>query len=261
VKHIEGRSMKLDFKIVALCLTAAFASPVRADTTLIAVAANFAGAADALATAFKTETGHEASITTGSTGKLFAQIGEGAPFDVLLSADTKTPEKLEAAGSAVLNSRFTYALGGLTLFSADPTLVTSDVSEALSSEKLRFVAIANPDLAPYGVAAREVLTELGLWQTLQPKIVMGQNIGQVFAMAETGAADVAFVATSALHEADTADSGSHLEVPQNLFTAIRQDAVLLSIGAENPAALAFLAFLKTDKARKIISDYGYDLPE
>lgn len=253
--------MKLDFKIAALCLAATLASPLRAETTLVAVAANFAGAADAIAAAFKAETGHEASITTGSTGKLFAQIGEGAPFDVLLSADTKTPEMLETAGSAVANSRFTYAVGGLTLYSADPALVTADPAQTLRSETLRFVAIANPDLAPYGVAAREALTSLGLWEKLQPKIVMGQNIGQVFALAEAGAADVAFVATSALYTADGAIAGSRWDVPQNLFTPIKQDAVLLTNGAENPAAVAFLDFLQTDAAKKIIFDFGYDLPE
>lgn len=250
------------FARVAFCAaTAALAAPVQADTVLVAVAANFAGAADKIAKVFKAETGHEAVLTTGSTGKLYAQIIESAPFEVLLSADSKTPEKLETESEAVASSRFTYAIGGLTLYSVDPARVTSDPTQTLSSDTLRFVAIANPDLAPYGVAAREALMALDLWDTLQPKIVMGQNIGQVFALAEAGAADVAFVATSALQPPDGSIAGSRWDVPQNLFTPITQDAVLLNNGADNPAALAFLAFLQTDAAKKIISDYGYDLPQ
>ena len=236
------------------------ASIAHADTTLVAVAANFAGAAEAISTAFHSETGHDAQITTGSTGKLYAQITEGAPFEVLLSADAKTPEKLEAEGQAVAGSRFTYAIGGLTLWSVDAGLIGADVKAALSSDKVRFLAIANPELAPYGVAAQEVLTNLGLWDAVQPKIVLGQNIGQVFAMASTGAADVAFVATSALHGAD-APTGSQLDIPQALFTPLRQDAVLLTKGRDNAAAMAFLDFLKGDTAKGIITDFGYDFPE
>lgn len=253
--------MKLSQVLFGASLAGSLAMPLFADTTLVAVAANFAGAAGEIAEAFKAETGHEALLTTGSTGKLYAQISEGAPFDVLLSADTKTPQKLETEGGAVANSRFTYAVGALTLYSADPALVTADPVKTLTSEVLRFIAIANPDLAPYGVAAREALMSLSLWETLQPKIVMGQNIGQVFALAETGAADVALVATSALYTPDGTTTGSRWDVPKDLFTPIEQDAVLLNKGANNLAALAFLAFLQTEAAKAIISDYGYDLPE
>ena len=249
------------YRAIAVSVAVLFGAPGHADTTLVAVAANFAGAADAIAAAFKAETGHEAQITTGSTGKLYAQITEGAPFEVLLSADAKTPEKLEAEGKAVAGSRFAYAIGGLTLWSVDAGLIGTDVKAALSSDKVRFLAIANPDLAPYGVAAKEVLVNLGLWDTVQPKIVLGQNIGQVFAMASAGAADAAFVATSALHGADAPTTGSRLDIPQALFSPLRQDAVLLTNGKDNAAAIAFLDFLKGDVAKGIITDFGYDFPE
>ncbi|MBC7675798.1 MAG: molybdate ABC transporter substrate-binding protein, partial [Rhodoferax sp.] len=152
------------------------------------------------------------------------------------------------------------AIGGLTLWSVDAGLIGKDVKASLASDKIRFLAIANPELAPYGVAAKEALTNLGLWDAVQPKIVLGQNIGQVFAMASTGAADAAFVATSALHGAD-ASTGSGLDIPQALFTPLRQDAVLLVKAKDNAAAVAFLEFLKGDTAKGIMSDFGYDFPE
>ena len=246
---------------LALCLVLQAPGLAHADTTLVAVAANFAGAAEAVSAAFRDETGHDAQITTGSTGKLYAQITEGAPFEVLLSADAKTPEKLLDEGLAVANSSFTYAIGGLTLWSVDADLIGADAKASLASDKIRFLAIANPDLAPYGVAAKEALTNLGLWDAVQPKIVLGQNIGQVFALANTGAADAAFVATSALVGPDAPVTGSRFDVPQDLFTPIRQDAVLLNTGKDNVAAVAFLAFLKSDQAKEIINDFGYHLPE
>ena len=253
--------MVFKYLAIALSVTLQAAPLAHADTTLVAVAANFAGAAEAISAAFHGETGHIAQITTGSTGKLYAQITEGAPFEVLLAADAKTPEKLVAEGQAVAASRFTYAIGGLTLWSVEAGLIGADAKTSLTSDKIRFLAIANPDLAPYGVAAKEALTNLGLWDEVQPKIVLGQNIGQVFAMATAGAADAAFVATSALAGPDAPTTGSRLNVPQDLFTPIRQDAVLLYKGKDNAAAVAFLAFLKGEKAHDIIKSFGYDLAE
>lgn len=224
----------------------------QAEIVLVAVAANYAAAAEDIATAFASATGHQAQITTGSTGKLHAQISQGAPFAILLAADTKTPAALEDEGLAVPGSRFTYAIGGLTLYSADPALIGPDPLSALTAA--RFIAIANPDLAPYGLAAQQALTALGQWDAVQPKIVTGQNIGQVFAMAEAGAADAAFVATSAL---TGRAGGSRWDVPQDLFTPIRQDAVLLLPGQGNAAALAFMEFLRTDTARALAERQGY----
>ncbi|MGL6211887.1 MAG: molybdate ABC transporter substrate-binding protein [Paracoccaceae bacterium] len=236
--------------LIALLL----ATPAQADTTLIAVAANFADAASAIGTEFTAATGHEVTFTTGSTGKLYAQIAQGAPFDILLSADAATPERLAAEGLGLPETRFTYAIGHLTLWSADPATIGPDPKTALLSEGTLFIAIANPDLAPYGVAAVEAMQAMGVWDTVQPKIVLGQNIGQTFALVETGAAQVGFIATSAL---TGSTAGSRLDIPQDLFSPIRQDAILLTPGADNPAAIAFLDYLASDTAKAITKSHGY----
>lgn len=229
-----------------------------AETALVAVAANFAGAAEALRVRFGDQTGHDLTLTTGSTGKLHAQIAAGAPFDVMLSADSATPARLVSEGHAVAGSAFTYATGRLVLWSADADRIGADGTAALKDPALRFVAIANPDLAPYGVAAREVLQSLGLWQALQPRIVMGQNIGQTHAMVASGAAEVGFVALSAVIGPDATAGGSRWKVPQTLYAPIRQDAVILDHGRDNAAARAFMAFLRSPDAAAIIAAHGYD---
>ena len=237
---------------IALCLATTTA---RADEALIAVAANFAGAVEAIGAQFTKDTGHTLLITTGSTGKLYAQIAEGAPFAVMLSADAKTPARIEAEGLGVAGSSFTYAIGQLSLYSSDPDRIGTDAKAALTAADTLFIAIANPDLAPYGIAAQEVMQALGVWDAVQPKIVMGENIGQAFSMVDTGAAQVGFVATSAIHE--NAVKGGHLDIPQDMFTPIRQDAVLLLPGADNPAAIAFMDYLKGDTAKAIAQTHGY----
>lgn len=230
---------------------------VAAGETLVAVAANYAAAARATAELFREQGGHQAVITTGSTGKLFAQIAAGAPFEVMLAADAATPERLEREGLAVHGSRFTYAIGRLALWSADPAAIGSDGRAVLASDAFRHLAIANPDLAPYGVAAREALQAMGLWDRLQPRIVMGQNIGQTFALVRSGNAELGFIAFSAMRDLKPEEAGSAWLVPANLYPAIRQDAVLLARGADNPAARAFLAFLRGPRARAIAADHGY----
>lgn len=247
--------------ILALVLCLAGPAAARADTALVAVAANFAETADALLPAFRDATGHDLEITTGSTGKLYAQIVAGAPFDVLLSADAATPARLLDEGRAVAGSGFTYAVGRLTLWSADPARIGGDGRAALADPGLRFVAIANPDLAPYGIAAREALQSLGLWEALQPKIVMGQNIGQTHAMVATGAAEIGFVALSAVLSPRAGTEGSHWNVPQAMYAPIRQDAVLLAPGADNAAARAFLEFLRGPEAAAVIDRFGYGTAE
>jgi molybdate transport system substrate-binding protein len=232
--------------------------PARADEALVAVAANFAGAVKAIAAEFAKDTGDTIQVTTGATGKLYAQIGEGAPFAILLSADAKTPAKLEEEGQAVAGSRFTYAVGKLSLWSSDADRIGDDPKAALTSAETLFVAIANPDLAPYGEAAREALTAMGLWETIQPKIVMGENIGQTFSLVDTGAAQMGFVATSAIQASGSAPRGSRYDVPQEMFAPIRQDAILLKAGESNKAAIAFMEYLKGDKARAIVAAFGYD---
>ncbi len=238
--------------VAALFLAPAQAS---ADTALIAVATNFAPVAQMLAPRFNGLTGHEVTITAGATGKLYAQIAQAAPFDALLSADIATPSRLIDEGFAVPGSQFTYATGNLVLWSADPALIGPDGPAALRASELRYVAIANPDLAPYGLAAQEVLQALGLWDAVQPKIVMGQNIGQTFALIDSGAAELGFVASSAL--IDRSIGGSRWDVPASLHAPITQDAVLLTHGAENPAALAFLAYLQSPAATALIAAQGY----
>ncbi len=257
--------MKLIFLILcqtfaALC-PAAFSTPVSADTVLIAVAANFAGVAEKIAEDFTGETNHEALITTGSTGKLYSQITEGAPFDVLLSADTKTPARLEAEGLVVPGSVFTYAIGKLTLWSADPARIGPDLRAALTDATVRFIAIANSDLAPYGQAAREVLQGMGLWDGFRGRIVQGQNIGQTFGLVQSGAAELGFVARSALDAPGADHGGARWDVPDDLFTPLQQDAALLMHGADNPAARAFLGYLAGPEARATIVGFGYGVPE
>ncbi len=229
----------------------------RADEALIAVAANFAGAIEAIGKQFTQDTGHTLQVTTGATGKLYAQISEGAPFAVLLSADAQTPARLEEEGNAVAGTRFTYAVGRLSLWSPDAERIGDDPKAALAAPDTLHVAIANPDLAPYGVAAREALTAMGLWDTIQPKIVMGENIGQTFSMVDSGAAQMGFIATSAIERAGGTPKGSRYDVPQDMFTPIRQDAVLLKAGESNKSAIAFLEYLKGDEAKAIIAAFGY----
>lgn len=248
-------------KIIAAFFLAAISTPVFAEKVLIAVAANFAGAAEIIVQNFNRETGNDARITTGSTGKLYSQIIEGAPFDILLSADTKTPARLEAEGLAVPGTIFSYAVGKLTMWSADPARIGPDPRAALSDPTLRFVAIANPDLAPYGAAAREVLQGKGLWEGLQSRVVQGQNIGQTFGLVQSGAAEIGFVARSALDAPGEEIGGSRWDVPDGMFAPLLQDAALLQRGAENPAAKAFMIFLANPEARGIIQRYGYSVPE
>jgi molybdate transport system substrate-binding protein len=233
------------------------ATPACADEALVAVAANFAGAVEAVGAEFAKDTGHTIQVTTGATGKLYAQIGEGAPFAILLAADAKTPAKLEAEGEAVAGTRFTYAVGKLSLWSADPGRIGRDPKAALTAPETLHVAIAHPDLAPYGVAAQETLTAMGLWQTIQPRIVMGENIGQTFSMVDSGAAQMGFVATSAIEAPGQESKGSRYDVPQELFKPIKQDAVLLKAGEGNAAATDFLDYLKGDKAKGIIASFSY----
>ncbi len=235
-----------------------FGTSARADDALAAVAANFAGAAKDIAAAFEATSEHSVTITTGSTGKLYAQIAQAAPFDLFLSADAKTAERIEKEGLGEAGSRFTYAIGMLVLWSSDASRIGADPKAALLDSGTLKIAIANPDLAPYGAAAREAMQAMGVWDAVQGKIVMGENVGQAYSMVDTGAAQAGFVAASAL--ASNAGKGSHYDVPQGLFTPIRQDAVLLNPGKTNEAARAFMAFLKSEEAKAIARKFGYDAP-
>ena len=239
--------------LVLLCLL--LPSALRAETALIAVATNFAPVTEVLAQAYAAETGDEIRITAGATGKLSAQIAAGAPIDAFLSADSTTPARLLAEGLAVEGTARPYARGRLALWSADPARDLSDPAAALRAA--RHVAIANPDLAPYGQAAMEVLDHLGLAEEVRPKLVTGENIGQAFTLVASAAADLGFVAASSL----TAEAGgSAWAIPAEDHAPLIQSAVLLPHGAGNGAAAGFLAFLSTPAARKIIGAAGYGLP-
>lgn len=231
--------------------------PAAAETALIAVAANFAVPLDALRPDFERAYGHELKIAIGSTGKLYAQIVKGAPFDVMLAADQARPRKLEREGHVVSGSRFTYATGRLALWSRNANLAGDDVAAVLREAKFRRLAMANPELAPYGLAARQTLEALRMGGRFKDKIVMAENIGQTFAMVSTGNAEAGFVALSSLLTPGVRITGRHWPVPPRLHQPIRQDAVLLRHGDGNPAAIDFLAFLKTPKAGAVIARFGY----
>ena len=233
-------------------------SHVLAAEAKVAVAANFAEPLKAVAAVLKKNTGHTLVITAGATGKLYAQIKNGAPFDVLLSADRATPELLEKEGLVAPGSRFTYATGKLVLWSANANRVDAD-GKVLSLPKLGKVAYANPKLAPYGAAALEVMDKLGLSATLAPKLVQGESIGQTYTFAYSGNADVGFVALSQVLEGGKLKSGSMWLVPQNLYAPIRQDAVILQSSASNEAAQALMKLLKSPNIKDLIRSYGYAL--
>jgi len=240
--------------VAALCLACLVA---RAGEVRVAVATNFLKAMATLARDFSERTGHRAVVSGGSTGKLYAQIVAGAPFDVLLAADDATPRRLEEEGHGVAGTRYTYAVGRLVLWSADPDRVDAE-GAILASDRYRRLAIANPRLAPYGAAAREVLEARGLLELAGPRIVMGENIGQAFQFVATGNAEIGLVALSQVTAPGRQAGGSLWRVPPDLHGEIRQDAVLLARGVDNEAARALLAWLRTPAARATIRSFGYD---
>jgi molybdate transport system substrate-binding protein len=224
----------------------------RAAETNVAVAANFTDPSKQIAQAFESKTGHKAVLSFGATGQFYTQITQGAPFQVFLSADQATPKKLADEGHAAGDTLFTYAVGKLVLFSMNAGLVKNE--QTLKDGKFNKIAIANPTGAPYGAAAIETMKALGVYDTLTPKIVQGNNINQTFQFVETGNAELGFVALSQVIERQ---GGSRWIVTANLYSPIRQDAVLLKTGAGNPAARAFLDFMKGPEAAAVIEKFGY----
>jgi molybdate transport system substrate-binding protein len=223
----------------------------------VAVAANFAHPMQQIAASFAQATGHHPVIAVGATGSFFAQIESGAPFEVLLAADRATPEKLEADGFAVPGSRFTYALGTLVLWSAKPGYVDG-AGAVLRTGGFQHLAIANPELAPYGAAAMEALGALGLLDALRSKLVQGESVAQTQQFVASGNAELGFVALSQVVPPPA--TGSYWVVPANLYGPIRQDIVLLRKGAHDPAARALCEYLRSTEARDVIRSYGYELP-
>jgi len=238
---------------VMTCLGTAHAGEVQ-----VAVAANFAGPMEKLAEQFQKDTGHKAVVASGATGKFYAQIRNGAPFEVLLSADDETPARLEAEGQVVGKSRFTYAVGRLVLWSAKANYVDA-TGAVLKTGIFTHLAIANPKTAPYGAAAVAVIDKLGLTARLQPRLVQGENIAQAFQFASTGNAELGFVAQAQVWRDGKFTAGSGWIVPATMHAPIRQDAALLTRGAKNPAAQALLDYLRTDKAKALIRAYGYEV--
>jgi len=226
----------------------------RSEEVQVAVAANFAAPMQHIATLFEQATGHKAVLSFGSTGKFCAQIRNGAPFDILLAADQAMPAQLGA--ESVPASQFTYAVGSLVLWSATQGLVDAQ-GTVLKLGRFNHLAIASAKEAPYGAAAVEVLKTLHLFETLQPKIVQGESIGQAYVFVATGNAELGFVALSQVWEKDRLQKGSVWVVPENLYAPLRQDAILLRHGNGNPAALALMTYLKTADARAVMRSYGY----
>ena len=225
-----------------------------ADEIRIAVATNFTAAMSDLVQRFELETEHSVLVSSGSTGNHYAQIKNGAPFEAFFAADAERPRLLEQEGVAVRGSRFRYAVGRLVLWSPEPGYV-DDQGRVLENGDFRRLAIANPDLAPYGAAARETLTARGLWERLTTRLAMGQDIGQAFAFVQTRNAELGFVALAQLRQPGKQVEGSYWIVPASLHRPIEQEAVLLR---DVPAARMFLEFVKSAEAREIIRSYGYE---
>jgi molybdate transport system substrate-binding protein len=244
--------------LFAAAVTTAIAAPAFADEVQVAVAANFTAPMKVIAARFEQETGHKVSASYGATGKFYAQIQNGAPFDILLAADDETPAKLDKENATVQKSRFTYAIGKLVLWSAKEGVVDAK-GDVLKTGRFDHIAVANPKLAPYGLAAQETLQKLNLFATIEPKFVTGENIGQTYQFVASAAASLGFVAMSQVYEDNQLKSGSAWVVPPTMYSPIRQDAVILARGANKPAVTAFIAYLKGDKARAVIRSYGYDL--
>ena len=224
----------------------------------VAVAANFTAPIQAIAKDFEKDTGHKLVAAYGATGQFYTQIKNGAPFEVFLSADDTTPAKLEKEGDAVPGSRFTYAIGTLVLWSPQDGYVDAQ-GDVLKNGQYKHLSIANPNAAPYGLAATQVLDKLGLTATVKPKLVEGQNITQALQFVSSGNAELGFVALSQVYKDGKVTSGSAWIVPAELHEPIKQDALILKKGEANPAAKALVDYLKGPKAAEVIKSYGYQL--
>jgi len=259
--------MRLRFRrflwLVIILSAAVVSATAKAEEITVAVAANFTAPMQKIAQAFEQDTGHKVLLAFGATGKFYAQIKNGAPFAVLLSADDETPARLEKEGLAIAGTRFTYAVGRLALWSKNPLLVDDKGQVLLSNntDKNNFkkLAIADPKLAPYGAAAIEVIERMGVIDKVRSKLVQGDSIGQAFQFVMTENAELGFVALSQISIDGRITQGSAWVVPQNLYTPLKQDAVLLPFGKDNTAAIALMKYMRTERAQTIIRSYGYSL--
>lgn len=240
------------FVIIAMTVPPAFA-----EQALVAVAANFIPPFREIATEFEKSTGHQLQVSGGSSGNFYTQIKNGAPFDVFFSADNERPQKLEEEGLGVKDTRFTYAIGRLVLWSPTADLIKGE--ETLRLKQYKKLAMANPKTAPYGVAAMQTMQKLELWEGLQPHIVMGENLGQTMGFIESGNVQLGFVALSQVMDPKIKGQGSRWDVPTHLHEPIKQDVILLTKGKDNPAAKALMEFMSGPPAKTIIERYGYEL--
>ena len=243
--------------LLSLVLFSLSVTPALAEQAMVAVAANFVPPFREVALEFEKATGHTVQVASGASGNFFTQIKNGAPFDVFFSADAERPKLLEDDGLAVKGSRFTYAIGRLVLWSADPNLVKG--ADTLRSEKFKHLAIANPKAAPYGVAAMQTLQKLGVWESVQSRLVLGESLGQTIGFIESGNAELGFLALSQVLDPKMKGKGGRWDVPINLHEPIKQDVVLLTKGKDNPAANALMEFMGGPQAMAIIERYGYAL--
>ena len=242
--------------LLILCFQT-FSASASAEEVRVAVATNFLATAKEIISHFEQDTAHVAVLSSGSSGKLYVQIKNGAPFDVFFSADVERPALLEEEGFAVRGSRFTYAVGRLTLWSADPDLIDKNGKAVLSDGTFERLALANPKTAPYGTAAQNTLQALGFWGHVKDRIVQGENIGQTFQFVFSTNAELGFVALSQVLNGKINGAGSRWDVPEGLHDPLRQQAVLLVNGQGNDAARAFLSYVKGPTALTIIQRFGY----
>ncbi len=248
--------MRNTIQVFAALIFSLGAGLAAAGEAQIAVAANFTAPMKALIARFEEQTGHQVKASYGSTGKLYAQIKNGAPFEALLAADQRRPLLLAEEGVAVPDSRFTYAVGALVLWSAEAGAV-ADGPALLEAGDFARLSIANPKLAPYGEAAMQTLERLGVAEAVAPKLVRGENIAQTYQFVDTGNAEVGFIALSQVMVDGAIGKGSGWVVPAEMHAPISQDAVVLERGADNPVVAELFAFLKTAPSRALIQDYGY----
>ena len=246
------------YRLIFLLIVFFISSAASADDVHVAVAANFTAPMQKILLQFEKDTGHKAIVTFGATGKFYAQIKNGAPFEVFLAADDKTPARLEKEAFTVAGSRFTYAIGKLVLWSAKSAFV-DDQGEVLKKGDFQYLSVANPKLAPYGAAVVETLKALGLLDALQPKFVQAENISQAFQFVSSGNAPLGFVAMSQVYENGKLKSGSAWIIPSKLYSPIRQDGVILDKGRGKPAAEALVKYLQSEKIKTLIKSYGYTL--
>ena len=243
--------------LLSLVLFFLSVTPALAEQVLVAVAANFVPPFREVAMEFEKATGHTIQVASGSSGNFYAQIKNGAPFEVFFSADNERPKLLEDEGLGVKGSRFTYAIGRLVLWSPDPSLVKGE--DTLRSASFKRLAVANPKTAPYGVAAMQAMQKLGVWESLQPRIVMGESLGQTMGFIESGNAELGFLALSQVLDPKIKGKGGRWDVSNDLHEPIQQDVVLLTKGKNNPAAKALMEFIGGPQATAIIERYGYEL--